>query len=241
MKVPKFKTLEEAADFWESHDFEDYVEDTEPVAMTVRIRRQKKVLTVPIELKVYERLEALAARRSKPGRHHRTHRFGQRQSLQLLSAREGRDGREHGAALPRAGPPGGPDARAAVGTPSRSLRGRPQGTCPKSPPLANVHPISSFFQGRAVHCVPISPRNWSQQRPGLGTAYPGGLNETGSKGRPYVVRGTGGTRHVGAGLAPALSRDPARCAPTCRPGGLPSHCRFDFAFGRWYDASQEQR
>jgi len=63
MKVPKFKTLEEAADFWESHDFEDYVEDTEPVAMTVRIRRQKKVLTVPIELKVYERLEALAARR----------------------------------------------------------------------------------------------------------------------------------------------------------------------------------
>jgi hypothetical protein len=32
-KIPKFKTLEEAAEFWDTHDFEDYVDDTEPVTM----------------------------------------------------------------------------------------------------------------------------------------------------------------------------------------------------------------
>lgn len=33
-KIPKFKTLEAAAAFWESHDFEDYVDDTEPVELS---------------------------------------------------------------------------------------------------------------------------------------------------------------------------------------------------------------
>ncbi len=42
-KIPKFKTLEQAAAFWEIHDFEDYREDTKPVTATVRIPRRKKV------------------------------------------------------------------------------------------------------------------------------------------------------------------------------------------------------
>ena len=46
--------------------------------------------TIPALANVFR---TYGVRRSKPGRHHRTHRFGQRQSLQLLSAREGRDGR----------------------------------------------------------------------------------------------------------------------------------------------------
>lgn len=62
-KIPKFKTLEEAAEFWDTHDFEDYVDDTEPVTVTVKIPRRKKTLTIPIERKVYERIEALAAKR----------------------------------------------------------------------------------------------------------------------------------------------------------------------------------
>ena len=62
-KIPQFQTLEEAADFWDAHDFEDYVEQTEPVKMTVRIPRRRKILTIPIDLPVYERIEALAARR----------------------------------------------------------------------------------------------------------------------------------------------------------------------------------
>jgi hypothetical protein len=41
-RIPKFKTLAEASEFWETHDFDDYVDDTEPVTVTVRIRRHKK-------------------------------------------------------------------------------------------------------------------------------------------------------------------------------------------------------
>jgi hypothetical protein len=62
-KIPKFKTLEEAAEFWDTHDFEDYVDDTEPVTITVRIPKRRKMLTVPIDLKVYKQIETLAAQR----------------------------------------------------------------------------------------------------------------------------------------------------------------------------------
>jgi len=62
-KIPKFKTLEEAAQFWDTHDFEDYVDDTEPAAITIKIPQRKKMLTVPVDLKVYEQIETLAAQR----------------------------------------------------------------------------------------------------------------------------------------------------------------------------------
>ena len=62
-KIPQFKTLEEAAEFWDTHDFEDYIDDTEPVTITVKIPRRKKTLTVPLDLKVYEQIEDLAAKR----------------------------------------------------------------------------------------------------------------------------------------------------------------------------------
>ena len=56
-KIPQFKTLEEAAEFWDTHDFEDYIDDTEPVTITVKIPRRKKTLTVPLDAKVYEPIE----------------------------------------------------------------------------------------------------------------------------------------------------------------------------------------
>ena len=62
-KIPKFKTLEEAAEFWDTHDFEDYVSDTKPVTIAVRIPRRKITLTIPLDLQVYQRIEALAAKR----------------------------------------------------------------------------------------------------------------------------------------------------------------------------------
>ena len=65
-KIPNFKSFEEAAEFWESHDFEDYVEDTEPVAITVKVPRRKKSLTVPLDSKMYRQIEALAAQRDMP-------------------------------------------------------------------------------------------------------------------------------------------------------------------------------
>ena len=65
-KIPKFESLEQAARFWDTHDFEDYVDDTEAVALRVRMPRRKKMLTVHLPAKVYEQLEALAAKRGVP-------------------------------------------------------------------------------------------------------------------------------------------------------------------------------
>ncbi len=62
-KIPKFKTLDEAAAFWDIHDFEDFVGDTERVKIAVRISPGQKYLAIPVDLKVYKRLEALAAKR----------------------------------------------------------------------------------------------------------------------------------------------------------------------------------
>ena len=62
-KIPEFKTLDEAAAFWDTHDFEDYVDDTEVVTFEVHIPRWRKSLTIPVEPQVYEQIEALAARR----------------------------------------------------------------------------------------------------------------------------------------------------------------------------------
>jgi len=40
-KIPEFKTLDEAAAFWDTHDFEDYIDDTEAVTFKVKIPRRK--------------------------------------------------------------------------------------------------------------------------------------------------------------------------------------------------------
>ncbi len=61
-KIPEFKTLDEAAAFWDTHDFEDYIEDTEAVAFEIRIPRRKRPLTIQLEPQVYERIEDLATR-----------------------------------------------------------------------------------------------------------------------------------------------------------------------------------
>ncbi len=63
-KIPNFKTLEEAADFWDSHDFEDYVAATESVTVSVRIPRRQTTLRIPLGLKLHERIAALAEERN---------------------------------------------------------------------------------------------------------------------------------------------------------------------------------
>lgn len=62
MKLPRFKTLDEAAKFWDTHDFEDYLDETEPVTVKVKIARPTKTLTVPLDGMVFRRIEALAAK-----------------------------------------------------------------------------------------------------------------------------------------------------------------------------------
>lgn len=62
-RIPKFQSLEEAAEFWDTHDFEDYVGDTEPVTIAVRIPRRRISLTVSLDLSVYQQIETLATQR----------------------------------------------------------------------------------------------------------------------------------------------------------------------------------
>ncbi|MBI4606140.1 MAG: hypothetical protein HY721_29590 [Planctomycetes bacterium] len=62
-KIPRFSSLEEAAKFWDTHDFEDYVGDTQPVALKVKSPRRTRTLTIPVDGSVLRRIEALAARR----------------------------------------------------------------------------------------------------------------------------------------------------------------------------------
>ena len=67
-KIPKFRSLEEAADFWDSHDFEDYIDATHRVSIAVRIPRRQKTLAISVGPKTYEKIRALAAKRGVPPR-----------------------------------------------------------------------------------------------------------------------------------------------------------------------------
>lgn len=49
-KIPDFKTLEESAEYWDTHSFADYIDDTEPVEMEVRFEKHKIVLDIDEEL-----------------------------------------------------------------------------------------------------------------------------------------------------------------------------------------------
>ena len=50
LKIPDFKSLEEAAEYWETHSFADYMEDTEPVEIEVCLKGHKIVLEIDYEL-----------------------------------------------------------------------------------------------------------------------------------------------------------------------------------------------
>ena len=50
LKIPDFKSLEEAAEYWDTHSFADYMEDTEPVEIEVCLKGHKIVLEIDYEL-----------------------------------------------------------------------------------------------------------------------------------------------------------------------------------------------
>ena len=47
-KIPKFKTDEEAARFWEPHSFEDYHRDTKEAEIGF-VKRQKKTIAIRLD------------------------------------------------------------------------------------------------------------------------------------------------------------------------------------------------
>lgn len=58
-KIPKFKTDEDAAKFWETHSFADYHRDTQEADM-VFIKRPKKTVAVRLDPQDIKSVEAIA-------------------------------------------------------------------------------------------------------------------------------------------------------------------------------------
>jgi predicted DNA binding CopG/RHH family protein len=61
-KIPKFKTDEEAARFWEAHRFEDYHRDTKEAEIRF-IKKTKKAITIRLDPDDIKSVEVVAQRK----------------------------------------------------------------------------------------------------------------------------------------------------------------------------------
>jgi len=61
-KIPKFKTDEEAAKFWETHGFEDLYKDTKEAEIRF-IKRPKKTIAIRLDPSDIKSVEAIAERK----------------------------------------------------------------------------------------------------------------------------------------------------------------------------------
>lgn len=61
LKIPDFRSLEEAADYWDTHSFADHLEDTEPVEIEVCLERHKILLEIDHDLS--EKLKKIAKKK----------------------------------------------------------------------------------------------------------------------------------------------------------------------------------
>ncbi len=62
-KIPDFKSLEEVANYWDTHSFADYIDDTEPVEIEVSLGRRKILLEIDEDLS--EKLNKIAHKKKK--------------------------------------------------------------------------------------------------------------------------------------------------------------------------------
>ena len=63
-KTPKFATLQEEADFWDTHDSTDYLDDTTEVDVTfVEARPRKTQISLRLDPQTITLLKTAAARR----------------------------------------------------------------------------------------------------------------------------------------------------------------------------------
>jgi predicted DNA binding CopG/RHH family protein len=61
-KIPKFKTDEEAARFWETHSFEDYYKDPKEAAIQF-IKKPKKTIAIRLDPEDIKSVEVIAERK----------------------------------------------------------------------------------------------------------------------------------------------------------------------------------
>jgi len=60
-KIPDFKSLEEAADYWDTHSFADHFEDTEAVEIEVCLPSRKIILEIDRDLR--DKLKKIAQKK----------------------------------------------------------------------------------------------------------------------------------------------------------------------------------
>ena len=63
LKIPDFKTLEEAADYWDTHSFADHLEETEPVEIEVCL--DKRRIFLEIDTDISEKLKKIAQKKGQ--------------------------------------------------------------------------------------------------------------------------------------------------------------------------------
>jgi predicted DNA binding CopG/RHH family protein len=66
MKVPKFKSLKEEREFWDTHDSTDYHDDLKTTKQVVFVRPKKEVISLRLEPKFIRRLRELADKEGLP-------------------------------------------------------------------------------------------------------------------------------------------------------------------------------
>lgn len=62
-RIPDFKSLEEAAQYWDTHSFADHIEDTEPVEIEVSLTRRRIMLEIDNDM--LEKLKKIAHKKKK--------------------------------------------------------------------------------------------------------------------------------------------------------------------------------
>lgn len=62
-KIPDFKSIEEAAEYWDTHSIADYIDDTEPVEIEVCLGTRKILLEIDKDLS--EKLYIIARKKKK--------------------------------------------------------------------------------------------------------------------------------------------------------------------------------
>jgi predicted DNA binding CopG/RHH family protein len=61
-KIPKFKTDEDAARFWEAHSFEDYQKDTKEAEIKF-VKKPKKIIAIRLDPEDIKSVELIADRK----------------------------------------------------------------------------------------------------------------------------------------------------------------------------------
>lgn len=63
-KIPKFSSLQEESDFWDTHDSTDYLDETAPVDITfIDARPNKTQISLRLEPETISKLKELAKRK----------------------------------------------------------------------------------------------------------------------------------------------------------------------------------